>query len=242
MVRRAVLVGGLALAAGLALGCAGSRAHGTRQLPADQTTQAVYVALGDSTVEGIGATSPLTTYVMRLHAHLRRIYPRATVANLGVSGATSADVVADQLEAAVARRPHLVTISIGPNDITTRVPVATYERNVATVFGRLARETDAVVVANLLPDLAVTPRFRATAHEDVVGEQTIRFNEALTRQARRFGVDLVDLYTASRAEVPDRPELLAADGYHPSDEGYARWAALVWRAIAARVPVPVVDE
>jgi lysophospholipase L1-like esterase len=45
----------------------------------------------------------------------------------------------------------------------------------------------------------------------------------------------VDLYSASRQEVPRRPELIGADGYHPSDEGYARWAELMWAAIEGRI-------
>jgi lysophospholipase L1-like esterase len=32
-----------------------------------------------------------------------------------------------------------------------------------------------------------------------------------------------------------QPELIGADGYHPSDEGYARWAELMWAAIEGRI-------
>jgi lysophospholipase L1-like esterase len=46
---------------------------------------------------------------------------------------------------------------------------------------------------------------------------------------------VVDLYAASRREVPGRPELLARDGYHPSDLGYARWAELMWDAVRPRI-------
>src|SRR4029450_7105182 len=180
-----------------------------------------------------GATTPQTTYVQRVHARLRAVYPRANVVNLGADGATSADVIADQLERAVLLRPRLVTLSVGPNDITAHVPVAEYERNVDTIFRRLARETGAVVVANLLPDLAVTPRapavtprFRGRPTTPEVGELTQRFNEALLRRARPNGIEVVDLYHPSRAEIPQRPELLATDGYHPSDMGHERGAEL----------------
>jgi lysophospholipase L1-like esterase len=40
-------------------------------------------------------------------------------------------------------------------------------------------------------------------------------------------------------EVPRRPELIGADGYHPSDAGYARWAELMWDGIARRLPRPL---
>ena len=230
MRRPALLLAVLALAGG-----AWGREAAVRALPADRTTPLVYVALGDSTVEGIGATRPALNYVSRLHARLRAVYPKARVTNLGAGGATSADVIAGQLARAIELRPHLVPLSIGPNDITTRVSVEAYERNVDAILGRLTRETPAVVVANLLPDLAVTPRFKGSPERDAVGRHTLRFNGALARQGRAHGVELVDLYLASQREVPRRPELVWSDGYHPSDAGYARWAELVWRGVEARI-------
>ncbi len=226
----------LALAAAAALGgCTGGPA---RSLPDDRTAPLRYVALGDSTVEGVGATSPATTYVGQLHRRLRTVYPDARLDNLGMGGATSADVVARQLERAVALAPQLVTLSIGPNDITTHVPPADYERNVAAIFDRLTRATGAVVVANLLPDLAATPRFRADEAKPAVARLTVEFNDALARQARLRGVELVDLYGPSRVEVPAQPELMSKDGYHPSDAGYARWAELMWAGVERRLARP----
>jgi lysophospholipase L1-like esterase len=183
----------------------------------------------------VGATTPGASYVARVPARLRAVYPRAGVVNLGVGGATSADVIADQLERAVLLRPRLVTLSIGPNDITAHVPVGDYERNVDTIFRRLTRETDAVVVANLLPDLAVTPRFRGRERTADVSALTVRFNEALLRRARASDIEVVDLYRPSQAEIPHRPELLAGDGYHPSDVGYERWAEIVWAGVTRRI-------
>jgi acyl-CoA thioesterase I len=225
----------LAVAALLTAACAGGRAERARTLPLDHGAAVLYVALGDSTVEGIGASSPSTNYVSRLHDRLRTVYPRASVVNLGLGGATSADVVADQLERAVLLRPQLVTLSIGPNDITGHVPVREYERHVDTIFRRLTQETSAVVVANLLPDLAVTPRFRGRETTTAVDTLTVRFNEALGQLAGRYGVEVVDLYQPSRAEIPRRPELVAGDGYHPSDLGYARWAELLWTGVERRI-------
>jgi acyl-CoA thioesterase-1 len=230
-VRRACLL----LAAVAVAGCAGNGSAPARMLPRDPGASVLYVALGDSTVEGIGATSAERTYVARLHARLRGPYPRAGVVNLGLGGATSADVETDQLDRAILLRPQLVTLSIGPNDITEHVPVGEYERHLDTIFRRLTDETRAVVVANLLPDLAITPRFRGRDATPEVARLTVEFNRALARQARRHHVEVVDLYGPSRDEVPRRPELLAADGYHPSDVGYARWAELLWSGVERHI-------
>ena len=223
------------LAALLATACATGRPESVRTLPADRSAAVLYVAIGDSTVEGVGATSPDRNYVSRLHERLRAVYPSARVVNLGAGGATSAEVLLRQLDRAIGLRPHLVTLSIGPNDITTRVPVATYEKNLETILGRLRYETTAIAVVNLIPDLAVTPRFSRSRLREAVGRQTIVFNEALERTGRAHGAELVNLYAASQREVPLQPELISADGYHPSDVGYARWAELVWTGVEARI-------
>jgi len=221
----------------LAVGLAGAwqPARGASRLPADRDASIVYVALGDSTVEGVGATSPHATYVARLFAELRAVYPQARLENLGQGGATSADVLSRQLPRALAARPDLVTLSVGPNDITTRQPVQNYERNIATILETLRARTDALVVASLIPDLGVTPRFRNTPERDAVAQQSVVFNDALRRRAGDGRATLVDLYTASRREVPRSPELVGRDGYHPSDLGYARWAELMWQVIRKRI-------
>src|SRR5262245_12522119 len=123
------LFGNCSLACGalLLVGC--SSVSDSRALPADPRTPVVYVALGDSTVEGVGATSKDRHYVGRLLARLRAVYPGARLVNLGIGGATSADVLAAQVDQAVDIKPDLVTLSVGPNDITTGVPVDHYEHN-----------------------------------------------------------------------------------------------------------------
>jgi acyl-CoA thioesterase I len=230
-VRRALAA---ALAMSMLAGCSWTRAA-ARTLPADRDAEVIYVALGDSTVEGIGASRPELNYVSRLHARLHEIYRNARVENLGVGGATSLDVLTRQLEPALARKPDLVTLSVGPNDITEQVPLGDFTRNVDATLGRLAADTHAVIVVNLLPDLAVTPRFRGHEAQAVVSRRSVEFNAALTRVATRHGAQIVDLYAPSRREVPARPELVAADGYHPSDLGYARWAELMWDAVRSRI-------
>ena len=105
----------------------------------------VYLALGDSVAAGVGASDPTTSaYVPLLAARLRKqlhCWPswhcrRLALHNLGVSGATTASLIADpaQLEAAEAElkaRNHdwnprndvkVVTIDIGGNDAFAAVP------------------------------------------------------------------------------------------------------------------------
>jgi acyl-CoA thioesterase-1 len=229
------------IAAAVVAGCVASVPPGEfppgalRLLPAEPAASVLYVALGDSTVEGAGASSPARNYVGRLHERLRAVYPRARLMNLGVGGATASGVLSRQLPRALELQPDLVTLSVGPNDITGKRDLESYARDIDAILRTLTRRTSAVVVVNLIPDLTVTPRFRGKEIEPRVRQRVVAFNEILARQAREYGAEVVDLYAASHREVPGRPDLIGPDRYHPSDEGYARWAELMWAGIEARI-------
>jgi lysophospholipase L1-like esterase len=203
-------------------------------LPADCAAPVRYVAMGDSTVVGIGASNPQSTYVARVFTRLQGLYARAQLSNLGVPGATAADVARSQLGEALALHPSLVTVSVGPNDITGGKGAEEFAASLEQVFAGL-RDAGAPVVMNLLPDLATVPRF-TPEQKVVVGKATVDFNEVVQRLGRQYGVEVVDLYHPTQQEFPSHPEFISADNYHPSDAGYARWAAIIWSGVEVRIP------
>jgi acyl-CoA thioesterase-1 len=208
----------------------------TRREPIlDRAHTVVYAALGDSTVYGVGATSPSRSYVGQIHQRLQSVYPQARLVNLGVGGATAADVRTGQLSRAIALHPDLVTVSVGPNDITGRRTEHQYEADIEAILGALVRHTSAVVVVNLIPDITVTPRFSRHERAAALRRRVEVFNEVLARQAAAHRATVVDLFGPSQQEVPRYPDLISTDEYHPSDRGYARWAEIMWRAIEARL-------
>ena len=194
------------------------------------------MALGDSTVYGLGATSPARHYVARLFQCVREEYPAARLLNRGVCMATAADVLAQQVPDAVLERPHLVTLSVGPNDLRRGFAPQDFARRVEVILERLHRETEAIVVVNQLPDMAFCPRF-GPAERSLVSALTRHYNHALQHVADGFGMELVDIGIADRPEH-ERRRFFSDDGYHPSDEGYAAWADAVWAAVRTLIPRP----
>ena len=78
----------------------------------------LYVAIGDSAAQGIGASKPWRSYVGQLAKGLRTTTGRTVrVVNLSVSGATVALALRDQLPALAKLEPDILTVSIGANDI-----------------------------------------------------------------------------------------------------------------------------
>jgi lysophospholipase L1-like esterase len=86
----------------------------------DSPGGASFVALGDSFTEGLNDPAPdggFLGWADRLAAMMAVGYPRLRYANLAVSGKLLRQIVAEQVPAAVAMSPSLVSIAGGGNDI-----------------------------------------------------------------------------------------------------------------------------
>ena len=112
-----------------------------------------YVALGDSYTIGT-SVDPAESWPSQL---VGRVPELQLIANLGVNGYTSGDLIADELPELADLRPDFVTLLIGVNDVVQGVPEASYRANVAEVLG--------AVLALLPPDRIVcvaTPAYTVT--------------------------------------------------------------------------------
>ena len=199
-----------------------------------KTGPIVYVALGDSTGAGVGAVEG--GYVLRLYNRILPHRPGSQLANLCVSGATTADIVRGQLDKGIAKNPQLVTLGIGINDIGHGVPLERFAENYDRILSTLKEKTEARIVVTNIPDIssaAVIPSsMRSQYHQKIV-----TYNQRLEEIARRHGATVFDIYSVTTRELPSHPEYFSRDGFHPSDEGYELWAIEMWPTIARTIGI-----
>jgi acyl-CoA thioesterase-1 len=187
-----------------------------------------YVALGDSTGAGIGAKEG--GYVARLFKRISARRPGSELTNLCVSGATTADVLRNQLKHPLADDVNLVTLGIGINDIGHGFTVDQFAKNYEEILGKLKNSRATIVVTNI-PDISSAPRIPGIIRDEYQ-QLIIEFNRRLEEIAARHGVIVFDVYTITREVLPTNPQFFSADGFHPSDEGYEFWAEKMWPAVA----------
>jgi len=202
--------------------------------PSPVTGPINYTALGDSTGSGVGAQEG--GYVARLFKRLLQTRPGAKLTNLCFSGATTSDVLSDQLDLALAADPNLVTLGIGINDIGHGVNLDQFSKNYEEILGRLRNNTKAAIVVTNIPDISAAPRIPPAMRAEYQ-QLIIAFNRKLEVIASRHGVALFDVYTITHEQLPLHPEFFSADGFHPSDKGYELWAEKMWPTIAATIGV-----
>jgi lysophospholipase L1-like esterase len=170
----------------------------------------LWVVLGDSAAQGVGASSHLSGYVGVVR---RRLEDRDglpwRVVNLSRSGARTREVVDVQWPAASRLPADLVTAVVGGNDaLHTREP---------------AWRRDAVDLCGVLPPGTVV----ATVARGVFERKTARVNAVLRAEAAARRLRLADLW--AHTGPPYRG--LYFDGFHPNDAGYLQWADAVWEAL-----------
>jgi len=201
-----------------------------------------YVAIGDSTTEGLEDPSPDGSghlgFADRLAIRLAREYPDLQYANLAVRGRMVRQIRDEQLGPALALAPDLVTVVGGLNDILRprMEPQAVIEDFGAIVAG--FRGTGATVLGMTFPDPSrIMPAAR------LVRSRVIAFNEALRTIATQQQMVLVDL---EELGVVDR-RLWSPDRLHANAAGHRRIAAAMTQALGLEAdedpwaPLPAAD-
>lgn len=194
------------------------------------------VCLGDSVTGVYYHTGGRRAYTDMLAIALKRLYPEAQVEafNAGISGHTTVDGL-KRLEADVlARKPHLVTVMFGLNDMT-RVPQEEFEANLASII-RQCRAVGAEVMLCTPNSVTDTPERPIAKLEEYVA--------AIRETGAREQAPVVDCYAACEA-VRSRDmfqwQMLMSDEIHPNMTGHKLIAETIAGVVAGR-EVSLADE
>ncbi len=183
----------------------------------------VYVAIGDSTVEGIGASHSSKSFPSLVFKKIKQDKKEAVFYNLGKGGAKVRDVVESQLAKTVELNPDLVTISVGGNDLHRRTKLKHFEKDFLHLIKTLKEKTDAEIIVSNIPDVSLLPSLSIFVRY-LSKFMTKRLNRAINKHANQFKCILIDLYEGSKANSKKYTDLISGDGFHPSDRGYSLWA------------------
>jgi acyl-CoA thioesterase-1 len=183
-----------------------------------------YVALGDSYTIGTSVSSA-ESWPSQL---VGRVPDLQLVANLGVNGYTSRDLIDAELPALGGFAPEFVTVMIGVNDVVQGVPDATYAANLREILDTILAALPANrVLCVATPDYTVTPQGAAfgSPAQQRAGIERVNslFGEACAARAIRF---VPGIFEISKAAGSDR-SLVAGDGLHPSGAEYALWVEAI---------------
>jgi lysophospholipase L1-like esterase len=188
----------------------------------------LWVVLGDSTAQGLGAPSPMGGYVGQVLAGLRQRTGRPwRVLNLSLSGALIRDVLRDQLPR-IPADAEMVTCGIGANDILYSTP----SKVLADVRGLVG----AVPGGTVLLDLPLPAGIWG-----ILGRASVpyvaRINQTIRQAAAARGLPVAEV---SAYFLPPWAGKFGPDNFHPSQDGYRDWARALLTAIPAGTEIAAV--
>ncbi|WP_376098696.1 SGNH/GDSL hydrolase family protein [Roseomonas sp. CCTCC AB2023176] len=189
---------------------------------------ATIVALGSSSTQGAGASTPDAAYPARLEAALRRGGVAVRVVNRGRGGEDVVEMLM-RLEADVlAERPDVVIWQVGTNAAMRNHPLDRF----TLLLREGVRELQAAGADVVLMDSQQGPWAARAPMRDT-------FDRALADMAVEKGIPLfsrrrlMDVWAAA-GTVPEA--MLVQDGLHHNDRGYACLAEAVARGMRAALP------
>jgi acyl-CoA thioesterase-1 len=180
------------------------------QTPAPRTV----VFLGDSLTAGYGL-SPGLSFPGLLEARMRREGLGWKVVNAGVSGDTTAGVLA-RLDQVFRQGPDLVFLCIGSNDGLRGMPIPGMEKNLRAILDRARGEGVPVVLAGALLPEAFGREYRDT------------FRLVFPRLAMEYGLPFLPFLLEG---VALKPGYVLEDGLHPNAAGTRQVAENVWKVL-----------
>ncbi len=175
------------------------------------------LALGESTVAGVGASDQRTALGAATARALGASKGRAVEWEArGVNGATARSTRAE-LIARPPRRADLALVALGVNDVLRLTTLRRWQRDLTALLATLREACGGprIVLAGV-PPLDRFPRVRPPLNR-FLGMRA----RALCLIAEALAADEGVAYLP--LEIGDDPALFASDGFHPSDRGYELW-------------------
>lgn len=187
-----------------------------------------YLAIGDSTTAGIGATRLEATEPYRIASALAQQGKYVQVTQRGKSGAVVADLIG-QLDQVTDLRPDVLSIAIGGNDATHLTSIESFTKDFEAVLQRIQTLNPKLVLIANTPNMGITPGIPPIAAQ-ICDWWSVRQNQALQALHEKYQFQLVDLYQFGKL---DRPDYYAQDSFHPNDSGYEKRSKVYQNAIEA---------
>jgi acyl-CoA thioesterase I len=193
----------LLLAGGLYWWWQSTRLVNIKNIPTKPLKDLTIVAVGDSLVEGYGATGK-QDFVSLVSLKLG-----VPILNYGISGNTSNDVLA-RLESVTEEKPDITILLVGGNDALRKVPKEQTFTNITTTINRLQANGSMVVL---------------------IGVQGGLIGSSYQKEFNRVAEETESLYVPDILDgLIGNPKYMS-DAIHPNNAGYAIIAEKVYQTL-----------
>ncbi|MFA6171774.1 MAG: SGNH/GDSL hydrolase family protein [Patescibacteria group bacterium] len=187
----------------------------------------VYAALGDSLTAGVGVLNYEESFPYLIAGKMAQDGKKVTLKDHSIPGAKVGDLKDKLVSAAIADNPDIITILAGVNDVHGKVSLAEFKNSYGAILKRLTEETDAKIYLVSIPFIGA-PSLMMPPYNLYIDWQTKKFNSVIKALAETYKAQYIDLYSPTAAQFKTNGAHYSPDLFHPSAEGYAIWAKIIY--------------
>ena len=190
------------------------------------------LVVGDSTAVGTGAQSPQDS----LAGRLARDFPHSKIVNLAANGSLTRNVL-EQLEKREGECFDMIFISTGGNDIWHFSRISKLKRDLEKILILAKEMSRGRVFLLLYNNIGDAPAFSFLTR-DFLKKRGEKVHAVFKEVSSKHGVPYIELFTEEERnpflDSETQKVLFAADGIHPSGDGYRYWYNRMWREMVKR--------
>jgi len=180
--------------------------------------------IGESTVAGVGVETLDQGLTGKLFPALSQAVSRSVSARaMGSNGARIDEINSWKADLPA---PDILLITMGVNDTTGFTSLAQWRRQLRECVGHYADKNTQVFFTSV-PRMQEFPALPKPLSW-MLGLRAAQLNLSLKKLCAESNWQLI------QADLPINPEWMAADGYHPNELGYEKWAGLIAEKVSAQ--------
>lgn len=183
----------------------------------------VYIAAGDSTAVGQGASDAEHSYPYLVAEHIA-LQSAKTISyqNVAQGGAKTQDLIDSQLRQIIDADPDIITISIGANDLTHLHTNRSIIDNDQIIINTLLQQTHAQIYITDIPNFYAATLLPGW-YRKLLEFKINSLNPKLKALAQNR-VQVIDIHDFGWDQFSDLSTTISSDQFHPNDLGYKNWA------------------
>lgn len=188
-----------------------------------------YLVMGDSTAAGQGGDYEKGIAVTS--ARVLAKDAKVTLLNIATSGASTSDVLENQAPLAQNFNPDMILIAVGANDVTHLRSRSNLQQDLERSISKLIEANCNVkIVLTGAADMGAIPRF-AQPLRNLAGWRTNQLNQTFKHVAAHYQLTFAPIADETGPKFRQNPQLFAADRFHPNNQGYELWNAVITKAL-----------
>ena len=145
------------------------------------------------------------------------------------TGYTTQDLIKHELPYLKTTKPAIVTLLIGVNDYVQGYDTSHFHQNLHYILDEIQRsvKTKTHIILITIPDYSVTPAGAYYTNGRNVTADLKIWNHIIQQEATNRQLPCIDIFPLT-LKMKDSPDLVGADGLHPSAQEVALWAELIY--------------